>query len=552
MKVQDIITLGNFTEFSHQAANHANSETKFWIGVTNSLTNEWINVHDKSEAKFFNWASRESNTLNKKEGCVSMDMSGYWYSSDCSSNLPYVCEISISSTAGLPMTTSSSSETCANGGISMNGVCICPPNWIGSQCTVPICQNNGTVDPAGYCKCQPGTVGEFCQYFECAQQNNQMNFDSQDRHMMFILDITNRNAQILFELTKYITEVVRDISTIKKDWISKLTVVGVDSSGTRILGTSKAGNVGKMQAIFNHAYQIAVNSTDSNTHIPLYHALTKYIHILNHNSFINIFTVAAPRTTEINVINEYERFLSRKLILNVYVATDGNGNYLSGKDSDWAFIRNLSVITTGRFMKMELLNIYTGLKLIPTWYSSQIAYYKNFDDCTDKVSVLVPVDAYTQSVQIYVNGKNAANTSTVSVQLPNGTSTTAANLMVNDLANGFGVYDIRRTCDTYWEDPRSPIPYCFRAFFFNGTWNEARQICTDAGGFLVDDMNQDKDDFVSLYSANKPIWIALNSLNGEWNWDYGAAEFNSPYVRFPIAKKFHNILFRMDQSLIVG
>ncbi|KAE9547678.1 hypothetical protein FO519_009108, partial [Halicephalobus sp. NKZ332] len=208
------------------------------------------------------------------------------------------------------------------------------------------------------------------------------------------------------------------------------------------------------------------------------------------------------------------------------------GNYLSGNSSDWSVVRLLTESTNAKFMTLQPSNFFVGLKLIPTWYSSQLVYYKTFSDCTYNGSIFAPIDTFAQSIQIYLNGKNAGNngaSSTLYVQLPNGTMSNLATAVLTDTANGFGVYDVRRPCDAGWEMSEPSVPYCFRAFQSNQPWNAARQICTDTGGFLVDDMNQAKDDFISEYTMDNATWIGLNSLNGTWTWDRGVGQTGDSY-----------------------
>jgi len=423
--------------------------------------------------------------------------------------------------------------TCANGGIPTNGTCLCQPGWTGDYCTTRVCYNNGTLNPAGYCQCPPGTGGESCEFLRCIEQNQRTDFSIHNRHMLFVLDITNRNAAPLVDLNKYITELIRDIASSHRDWISRYFVLGIDSSGSQVLGSAFGGDVGRIQAIFQNASNIASNSTDSSTNIPIFEGLMRHMYELNSKSFINIFSTAAPDQSNVsNIIDATDYVISSGHLLNTYAATDANGAYMSGTDSDWDMLKSLTQMSTGRFMKLRQSNFYYGLKLIPSWYSSQVVYYKSFDDCTYNGSIFAPVDSFAQSIQIYLNGQNAGNTgasSTLYVQLPNGTLSSLPSAVLTDSANGFAVYDVRRPCDAGWESGGPSVPYCFQAFLSNQTWNAARQICTDAGGFLVDDMNQAKDDFISSYTNNKQIWIGLHALNGTWMWDRGIGQPSASY-----------------------
>uniref|UniRef100_A0A0N4ZQF0 Peptidase_M13 domain-containing protein n=1 Tax=Parastrongyloides trichosuri TaxID=131310 RepID=A0A0N4ZQF0_PARTI len=61
---------------------------------------------------------------------------------------------------------SSSLNNCINGGVSINGTCVCPYNYIGDYCEKPLCYNGGT-SSQNQCQCAPNFFGDFCQYIGC-------------------------------------------------------------------------------------------------------------------------------------------------------------------------------------------------------------------------------------------------------------------------------------------------------------------------------------------------------------------------------------------------
>ncbi|KAE9548491.1 hypothetical protein FO519_008294 [Halicephalobus sp. NKZ332] len=67
--------------------------SKYWVGVSDITGKGWENIDDGSKTAFFNWEHKEPSSASGQRGCVSMDISGYWYSNDCSNNLPYVCGV---------------------------------------------------------------------------------------------------------------------------------------------------------------------------------------------------------------------------------------------------------------------------------------------------------------------------------------------------------------------------------------------------------------------------------------------------------------------------
>lgn len=72
--------------------------------MTNLLSNKWQNIDDGSQTTFFDWASGQPDNPNSRGGCVSVDLSGYWYNSNCSDNIPFVCGIADNNTTVIPPT----------------------------------------------------------------------------------------------------------------------------------------------------------------------------------------------------------------------------------------------------------------------------------------------------------------------------------------------------------------------------------------------------------------------------------------------------------------
>uniref|UniRef100_A0AC34Q5Q7 C-type lectin domain-containing protein n=1 Tax=Panagrolaimus sp. JU765 TaxID=591449 RepID=A0AC34Q5Q7_9BILA len=360
--------------------------------------------------------------------------------------------------------------------------------------------------------------------YRCITQNDRERFNNHNRHLLWILDVSNNNIVPLNDMARYITELVRDIASQHKDWISIHNVIGVDSQQIYNLGMADGGDVGTMQAIFNNASTIATSSQDRSGRIMLYEAILGSRHFINRNSFIAVFATGAPdESNSTNVLDGYDSVLTGNHLLNVFAATDASGNYRFGNESDWSIVRDLADITTGRFTKLQPTNFYLGMKLIPTWYSSSLVYYKSFDNCATNGSIFVPVDSFAQAVQIFLNGQGANIATNLYVQQPDGSTSTLVSSIVSDAANNFAAYDIRKPCDDGWESGGPNVPYCFYAFRLNATWNAAQQVCLDAGGFLVDDMTQSKDDFLGQFTDNRRTWIGLNSKTGIWNWDRGSA-----------------------------
>lgn len=91
--------------------------TKFWIGITQLLGNQWTNIDDGSSANFFDWGSGEPSNSTNQVGCVSVDTSGYWYDDNCFKDLSYACEIpEEGSTTPVPssVTTTTAPKTTTN------------------------------------------------------------------------------------------------------------------------------------------------------------------------------------------------------------------------------------------------------------------------------------------------------------------------------------------------------------------------------------------------------------------------------------------------------
>uniref|UniRef100_A0A914ZBN3 Uncharacterized protein n=1 Tax=Panagrolaimus superbus TaxID=310955 RepID=A0A914ZBN3_9BILA len=411
---------------------------------------------------------------------------------------------------------------CVNGGIPYNNTCVCPPGWSGTACQTRVCFNNGTLTPMGYCQCPPGTGGEWCQLLKCITQNTRPGFGQNGRHMVFILDVTRNNAQALPSMAEIVAEVVRDISSQDRGWITRYFVFGADSKNVYNIGSTTSDNSGHVQDFFNTASTMASASNDTSCTIKLFEAIRAGMRDFNDRSYITVFTSSAPdESMALNsTLPAYDAVLRGRHLLNVFVASSNNA-YSCGQQLDYQLLSDLADVTTGRLLGIVKSEFYLAMKLIPTWYSSSMIYRKSFTDCSQNATVFAPIDSFTQSIQVYLNGQNAGASGFV-VVIPNGTEYDNVGSIVTDPGNGVGIYDLRRPCDQDWEPMGPNVPYCFAAFYDYQSWNGARQLCSDAGGFLVDDLTAAKDSWLAEYTSNKAIWLGLNSQNnGAYYWDRG-------------------------------
>uniref|UniRef100_A0AC35G0Z0 Uncharacterized protein n=1 Tax=Panagrolaimus sp. PS1159 TaxID=55785 RepID=A0AC35G0Z0_9BILA len=409
---------------------------------------------------------------------------------------------------------------CVNGGIPYNNTCICPPGWAGPNCQTRVCFNNGTLTAQGYCQCPPGTGGEWCQLLKCITQNNRPGFGQNGRHMIFILDVTRNNAPALSDMAPVVAEVIRDISSQDRRWITRYFVFGADSQRVYRIGDTTSDNSGHVQDFFNTALNMSMTSTDTSCTIKIYEAIREGMRDFNDRSYITVFTSSAPdESMALNsTLPAYDAVLRGHHMLNVFAAAS-NGNFACGQKVDYQLLSDLADVTTGRLLTLTKIEFYLAMKLIPTWYTSSMIYRKTFADCSQNATIFAPIDSFTQSIQVYLNGQNAG--SGFSVVIPDGTEYDNIGNIVADTSNGVAIYDLRRPCDEGWESMGPNVPYCFAAFYDYQSWDSARQICSDTGGFLVDDLTSSKDTFLSSYTSNKPIWIGLNSKNGSYYWDRG-------------------------------
>ena len=338
--------------------------------------------------------------------------------------------------------------TCANGGIAYNGTCICPPEWTGTQCQTRVCFNNGTLSGAGYCQCPAGTGGEWCQLLRCITPNTRPGFSLNQRHMVFILDVTTNNGPALVDLASHVAEIVRDIASQDPNWISQYYVIGADSKGVYNIGRTGSDNLGYVQDFFNTALQMATNaSADTSCTAKIFEAIMESMRFFNDRSYINVFTSAAP--DESGALNTtlpaYNAVIRGKHLLNIFASSRAPGNFTCGQAVDYKLISDLADITTGRLLGITKSEFFLAMKLIPTWYSSSLVYRKSFPDCSQNATIFAPIDSYTQSIQVYVNGQNAGSSGFV-VTIPDGTEydNSKISALINDNNNGIGVYDIRR------------------------------------------------------------------------------------------------------------
>merc|ERR1712150_10792 len=94
-------------------------------------------------------------------------------------------------------------------------------------------------------------------------------------------------------------------------------------------------------------------------------------------------------------------------------------------------------------------------------------------------------------------------------------------------------------CKSPWNRPR-PDSLCYMVSEEEGTWDRAKQFCSEEGGMLAEPRSpQETTDIVNSYNSNKSQWIGLQKgpyvHDGKWSWtsDGSGIEYSSWYPGEP-------------------
>uniref|UniRef100_A0A1I8AUJ5 EGF-like domain-containing protein n=1 Tax=Steinernema glaseri TaxID=37863 RepID=A0A1I8AUJ5_9BILA len=416
-------------------------------------------------------------------------------------------------------------DGCQNGGVSMNGTCLCPPLWSGKQCQTRVCLNGGTNIRGVYCECPPGHVGPSCEMTSCILEGNEpkVDFGNRDRSMIFLLDMSMSNWLILKDLSANIPRILRDLKSHHERWISDYTVIGYNSTWNGVLTNAKWDQEHIVVEAFQNASALAVQYGDVHCSVRMWQALADGVGYSGVNGYINIFQAGLANENDIrDIISVYDAVTLKRIRVNAFQQFwDKGHSTCESNRTAHGMMEDLVAITEGQFYPLDVFSFKHALYTLPAMFMQNLVDRRNVQNCTVPQTFYLPVDSYAQSVQITVFGYLAK----MDVFNPKGNKAGNDLLteVVSDDKTGTYIYEVRRACPDEWQ-PIGKAPYCALFGIEQLTWTEARNYCKDAGGFLADEVDSEKGDFLDMDSVHVDHWFGLNDLaqNGKWMWDRGS------------------------------
>uniref|UniRef100_A0A1I8AVF7 EGF-like domain-containing protein n=1 Tax=Steinernema glaseri TaxID=37863 RepID=A0A1I8AVF7_9BILA len=421
-------------------------------------------------------------------------------------------------------------DGCLNGAVDLDGKCVCTPFWEGDKCEKRRCLNGGT--PNGVvCECPPGHAGQSCEITTCTAQNPEHDFEPIRREMVFLIDTTMNNFLGLSQLHTYLPSIVNDIHSQNPAWISHYTIIGYNSNETRIYHLSHSNDTGAFATTLDKIVKDALDKNDLGCRVQMWQALDYAVTIAGQNGYVFLFQGALPDDSDTpRIIDVYNTVSAKRVMVNSYVSVkDQNTYFCEGTDDEFALLYEMSVYTEGETYGMLQSEFQNILRTIPALYSSGLVVRRKMTDCSSNpLTFYIPVDAFTQTLSITYFSTAPILTEQLYKPDGNAADDRIVTKIVNDVTAGVHVMEVRRPCDPDWDD-HSQNQNCLKKVSDAATWTDAQNICSMAGGYLVDDMMQGKNDFLSKY-ADTDIWLGLNDRDtlGVFAWDRGSKRAAEP------------------------
>uniref|UniRef100_A0A8R1DV95 Uncharacterized protein n=1 Tax=Caenorhabditis japonica TaxID=281687 RepID=A0A8R1DV95_CAEJA len=419
---------------------------------------------------------------------------------------------------------------CQNGGVMnpSNTTCFCTPQFTGTYCQNIVCFNGGT--PAGdHCTCPIGYAGESCELARCTETGPNPNFIRYGVDMVFAIEITQQSIPSVAMLHSHFQEILRDVLMQDRGWIRNFVIVGFNSTWGGPIAESPAHNLTAVITAMNDL--TTTIPTDTGCTVKLWDALNHAIFAreLPPGSYIEIFQTTPEDDTDARSLGLfYDMSRSMELVLYGFLSSfqrnEPQGFVCNATVENYYTLLGIVSGSTGTTYSIQPAEIENAVRLIPLQFSNGQVTFNFGDDCRhdDGLITYFPVDAYTQTIQIDTFGYGT------SLQVFTGTGETAEALeLFHDDFTGQSVYEVRKACDDGWEPYGQ---YCIR--FFAGDDQlpipQAKNICATAGGFLADDLNDDKNNFLYGAASKTQFWIGLykNNDGGTFYWDRGL--YNQP------------------------
>ncbi|TKR82762.1 hypothetical protein L596_016442 [Steinernema carpocapsae] len=413
---------------------------------------------------------------------------------------------------------------CFNGGVNLNGTCICTPGYQGDKCEKRVCYNGGNLIAGQYCDCAPGHGGAFCEIASCIQKGTEINshFGPSGRSLVLLLDISSNAVNVLKDLVDAFPTVLRDIVYHDSFWISDWTVIGFNSQNVTSFGTFRGAAVDAVYGAIKKAQAAQKAIPDLHCNLRTWDALEKAVKFSTKYGYINLFQAGLPyESSSATQMARVDKEVSdKRLRLNVIAAFDNKGKpYCSGNEYHWKDIERLVEYTEGKFYPLTQNNFKNAVYMLPSMYSQSLIDRRFSFDCASKpLEHFLLVDRWTQTLQFSIYGNDV----NINVTKPNGKVAQQDVEIIKDETMGFYVYEVRKQCDGEWK-PLGKTACFLKIDGVKKTWNEAQEYCKSSQGFLLDELTADKVGLMDILLQGTDSWFGLNdkALVGNWMWDRG-------------------------------
>uniref|UniRef100_A0A0N5BCG1 EGF-like domain-containing protein n=1 Tax=Strongyloides papillosus TaxID=174720 RepID=A0A0N5BCG1_STREA len=385
-----------------------------------------------------------------------------------------------------------------------------------------VCYNGGT-PRRDFCDCVAGFEGTFCEFSTCIDTNPENDFGASNKSMIFVLDVTNNNAQVLGQLQTYMTTMLRDIASTGRRWISEFSVLGYDQTKTYHLGSGGRRDIDVIATAFSKAYNLSLANSPSCIPVRVWETVETATHLSTNYGYIFNFQSTPPLETVPELITRASDNIAAKGIqFNSFIASVGKNAFTCNSNSNT--FKNIKLScegSEGDAFDISPSNFQYILRIIPTFYSSGVVYKKVMNDCTSGCYLYYPIDSHTQNAQIFING--APGNISQQIFMPNLTALANVPFLLQDTTTGWNIIEMRRACPSGWNDLGSQ--YCYTTVSTPMTWTDAQAYCQSNNGFLIDDMSPIKNSFLTSQGVS-PFWIGLNDIQtlGTFQWDRGVLE----------------------------
>ncbi|VDO70693.1 unnamed protein product [Heligmosomoides polygyrus] len=405
---------------------------------------------------------------------------------------------------------------CQNGGVmnAANTTCFCPPGFTGDTCTQVVCFNGGKY-VGNQCSCPVGWTGSFCEIAKCVDKGFSPEFMLENVDMIFMVELTAQaHAQLVF-LNMQFADMIRDIQAQSRTWINRFYLVGYNSTWADVMAVSTTRDphniVDEMTKL---ASQIP---TDTGCRVQLWQGLEKVLRWnIPMGSFVQIFQTSPEDNGNLDNVGQlYDAlrslFINTNGFLSFTPTFTPNGFACNASQIDYATMFMMTGGSAGTVYPIQPANTANMVQVIPLQYSSAQVYGQFSFHCKQPMEVYFPIDAYTQTIQLDTFGFQK----TVQIFDGNGKAVDAFNLM-SDPFSGWDIYELRKDCEDGWDKFGQ---YCLQFVVSAMNYTDAQNFCHQAGGSIVDDMNDGKHQFIASTAHGFNFWIGLYNNASMYLWD---------------------------------